>query len=258
MYLTEIQAELDKSIVSHEIFTEEDISNLPAPVQRYFRWCGFICKEKMANAEIIWDDVNFRMNPKKPWIKVTYEQINFVSEPARMAYINSTMYGVIPFEGRDQYLNGHGNMHGKLLKLVTLFDESGPEMDVSVAVTYLSESLILPTCALQPYISWEAIDLNHVRARFEYKGVQAEGVFTFNDKGEVTKFQTDERYAYIDGKNEKHSWTVELGNYIESNGIKSPSRGKAIWNLPSGEWEYFNGTLKNIIYNNTKSDEPRG
>lgn len=254
MYLAEVQAELSKSIISHEVYKEEDIANLPSPVQRYFKYCGFIGKEKMANAEIVWDDVNFRMSPKKPWIKVRYEQINFVSEPARLAYINSTMYGVISFEGRDKYLSGQGNMLGKLLRIVTIFDAIGPEIDISAAVTYLSESLILPTCALQPYIRWEDVDLNHARASFEYKGVKAECVFTFNDKGEVTKFETDERYAYIEGTTEKHRWTVEMSNYIENNGIKSPSRAKVLWNLPGGDWEYFNGTLKHIIYNSTKNN----
>ncbi|HWR44292.1 MAG TPA: DUF6544 family protein [Sporomusa sp.] len=125
MYLSEVQAELDKSIVSHEVFKEEDISTLPEPVQRYFRHCGYIGKAKMTKAKFVWDNVNFKMRPNKPWIKIKYEQYNFVLEPARLAYIYSTMFGVIPFEGRDKYLNGQGNMLGKLLKKVTVFNEPG-------------------------------------------------------------------------------------------------------------------------------------
>jgi len=255
MYLSEVQTELNKSIVSHEVFKEEDIATLPAPVQRYFRYCGYIGKEKVANAKLVWDDVNFKMSPDKPWVKIKYEQYNFVSEPARLAYIYSTKFSIVPFEGRDKYLNGQGNMLGKLLKKVTLFDVKGAEINVSAAVTYLSESLVVPACALQPYIRWEAIDPNHAKASFEYEGVKAEGIFTFDDKGELTKFETDERYMDNGkGTSEKHKWTVEASNYIERGGIKLPSRLKATWNLPDGDYEYFNGTLKDIVYNSTKNN----
>jgi hypothetical protein len=255
MYLSEVQAEINKSIVSLEVFKEEDIAALPAPVQQYFRYCGYIGKGKMANAKLVWDDVNFKMSPDKPWVKIKYEQYNFVLEPARLAYIYSTMFGIIPFEGRDKYLNGQGNMLGKLLKHVSLFDVAGNEMNISAAATYLSEALAVPACALQPYIRWVAIDQYHAKANFEYKGVKAEGIFTFNDKGELTKFETDERYMYINkGTTEKHRWTAAASNYIEKNGIKRPSKLKAIWNLPNGDYEYFDGTLKDIVYNSTKSN----
>lgn len=252
MFISEVQTELDKSIVSHEVFKEEDIAALPEPVQRYFRYCGYIGKEKMANANIVWDDVNFKMRPDKPWCKIKYEQYNFVSEPARIAYIYSKMFGIIPFEGRDKYLNGQGNMLGKLLKKITLFDVTGAEMDVSVAVTYLSEALIVPACALQPYIKWEAIDQNHAKARIDYRGVKAEGIFTFNDKGEFTKFETDDRYMNTGNGNEKHRWTAEASHYIDKRSIKIPSSLKANWNLPDGDYEYFDGTITDIVYNSTQ------
>ena len=255
LYISEVQTELDKSIVSGEVFREEDIAAFPAPVQRYFRYCGYIGKEKMVNARLVWANVNFKMSPDKPWFKIKYEQYNFVLEPARLAYIYSTKLGIIPFEGRDKYLNGRGNMLGKLLKKITLFDVTGTEMDISAAVTYLSESLAVPACALQPYIRWEAMDFNHAKAGYEYEGVKAEGIFTFNDKGEFTKFETYERYMNSGkGTSEKHKWTIEASNYIEEAGIKIPSKLKAIWNLPNGDYEYFNGTLKAIVYNSTKSN----
>jgi hypothetical protein len=56
MFLSEVQTELDKCNVTNEVFTEEEISNLPEPVQRYFRYCGYIGKEKMTNARFVWDD----------------------------------------------------------------------------------------------------------------------------------------------------------------------------------------------------------
>lgn len=250
MYMTEVQNELDKSTFSHEIFRKEELSNLPAPVQRYFKYCGYIGKEKMANAEIVWDDVNFKMSPDKPWMKIKYQQYNFAAEPTRFAYIYTKMFGVIPFEGRDLYRDAQGNMLGRLAEVITLFDSKGNEMNMSAAVTYLSESLIIPSCALQKFIHWESIDQNHAKASIEYLGVKAEGIFSFDNDGKFIKFMTDERYMDTgNGKSEKQKWTVVVDTYTDNNGLKIPSKMKAVWNLYNGDYEYFNGTITDIVYN---------
>jgi hypothetical protein len=251
LFLSEVQSELEKSKISTEVFKEEDIAKLPEPIQRYFRYCGYIGKKKMSSAKLVWKDVNFKMGVDKPWFKIKYQQYNFVSEPGRIAYIYSKMFGIIPFEGKDEYLNGKGNMLGKLLKKITLFDVKGDEINVSAAVTYLSESLIIPTCVLEKFISFEPIDHNHVKGIIEYMGIKAEGIFTFNDNGEFTRFETETRYMDSGkGTSEKHKWTAEAGNYISNNGIKIPSELKGVWNLPNGDYEYFNGIVCEITYDN--------
>ena len=160
------------------------------------------------------------------------------------------MYGIIPMEAKEEYLNGQGTMLGKLLRIVTLFDNKGSETDASQALNYLSESLFVPTCALQSNIIWQSIDQNHAKAIYEYKGVKVEAIFTFNDRGEYTMFETDDRY--MDTKGNKPKWTAEVSNYVEKDGIKIPSKLKAIWHLPTGDFEYFNGTLSNIVYDSAK------
>ncbi|AJQ25667.1 DUF6544 family protein [Pelosinus fermentans] len=255
IFLSNVQTELGKCKASNEVFTEEDISNLPTPVQRYFRYCGYIGKEKMSNAKFIWNDVNFKLARNRPWTKMSVQQYNFASEPGRITYMYIKMFGLIPMEANEAYLNGQGTMLGKLLKKVTIFDNKGSETNVSQAINYLAESLFVPTCALQQNIIWQAIDQNHAKAIYEYKGVKVEGVFTFNDKGEYTNFETDDRYMDTgSGTFSKNKWTAEVSNYVEKNGITIPSDLKAIWNLPTGDYEYFNGTLTNIVYNNTTAN----
>jgi hypothetical protein len=64
----------------------------------------------MNGAKLVFGDVNFKMNVNKPWIKIKYKQYNFIPAPSRVVYIYSRMFGIIPFEGRDKYQNGQGNM----------------------------------------------------------------------------------------------------------------------------------------------------
>lgn len=119
----------------------------------------------------------------------------------------------------------------------------------------MSECLIVPSYALQKYINWEAADQNHAKVSIEYNGTKTEGVFTFYDKGEFTQFETEQRYFDTGkGKSVKHKWTAVVDSYIEKNNIKIPSKMKAVRNLPNGDYEYFNGIITDIVYNNKKAD----
>jgi len=250
LYTSEVKAELEKTEFTNTTFTEADIALLPKPVQRYFRYCGYLGKQKMSNAKIVFEDVDFISNGKE--LKLQSEQYNYVSEPARIAYLSSKVMGIIPFEGRDKYQNGRGSMVGKLMKIITLFNVTGPEMDQSALVTFLAESLIVPNAALQNYIKWEEINSNKAKAIMNYGGIEVEGVFTFNDKGEFIRFETDDRYMDKgNGVIEKESWTAEIDNYIERDGIRIPGRMKGIWNLSEGDLVYFDGNITDISFDNS-------
>lgn len=247
LYTTEVKAELGKTGFTNQTFTEADIASLPVPVQRYFRYCGYIGKPKMSNAKIVFENADFISNGKE--LKLRSEQYNFVSEPARIVYLSSKVMGIIPFEGRDKYQNEKGSMIGKLMKIITLFDVTGPEMDQAALVTFLAETLIVPNTALQDYIKWEEIDNNKAKAIMNNGGIKVEGIFTFNDKGEFIKFETDDRYMDKgNGVIEKERWTAKVDNYVERDGIRIPGRMKGIWNLSEGDLVYFDGNITDISF----------
>ncbi|MDK2981770.1 MAG: hypothetical protein PWQ55_2117 [Chloroflexota bacterium] len=230
------------------LFSKEDIKDLPSPVQRYFTSCGYIGTPKMTHIRIDYQDVDFLFNKDK-FIKIDYTQYNFASEPNRIAYIDSSMYG-IPFEGLDSFLDGHGSMKGVLAKLFTLFNQTGDAMDQSSLVTYLSEVLFIPSLAIQNSIQWEEMDDLHAKATISYYGKTVSGIFTFRDNGEMSSFETDDRFAVAtDGSSERIKWSVTCDDYVEIDGIKKPTNFKAIWHYDSGDLIYFDGKGEISAYN---------
>ena len=220
-------------------FSEEDLIGLPAPVQRFFKSCGYLGTPKMSYARASFRDVNFKMSDDKT-IKINYVQYNFVEKPERFAYIDSRVYGV-PFEGFDSYENGSGSMKGTLGKVITLFDQQGTDMNKSCLVTVLAECFLVPGMALQNYISWQDIDDTHARARISYYNISASGVFTFNEKGEVISFRTSDRTSVdMDGTAREAEWSAIYSDYKDNNGIRQPSVLISIWHYPEGDFVYFN------------------
>lgn len=251
LFLSEVNQEIEKNLSENpEILTDADIAHLPIPIQTYFHYCGYIGKPKMYNVIVDWEDVRFKMSPKKDWIHLQCYQFNSVIEPTRIVYMSTKMFGVIPFEGKDKYHEGHGNMLIKLLKLFTVSNSKGKEMDEAALVTVLAEALFVPTYALQPYIKWTTIDNHCVKGTIYYNQTEVSGLFYFNDSGEYIRFETyDRHYSEKGTEFKKVKWTGICGEYKEKNGIKYISGFKGVWNLDTGDYEYFKGTIRNITYN---------
>ncbi len=251
LYLSEVRKELTRySSYENDIITQKNIASLPEPIQKYFLHCGYIGKEKMINAEVEWKEAYIKMSPDKNWMRLNCYQFNSVPEPTRIVYMKSSILGIFPFEGRDKYQDGRGNMLIKLLKFIKVADAKGKEMDESALVTILAEALLVPTYALQDYIEWTAIDSNTAKAVIRYNNTEVSGQFYFNDQGEFIRFETVDRYYSERGTEyKKLRWSIVAGSYIKKSGMRFPTDLKAIWRAEQGDFEYFRGTITDIKYN---------
>lgn len=231
------------------VFEAEEFSHLPIAIQRYIENCGYIGTPKMSYLRMEYRDVDFMQGRTGPALKIDYTQYNFVSEPSRMALIDSSMFGV-PFEGYDYYQNGVGGMKGVIAKGITLFDQTGSDMDKACLATYLAESLFAPSIILQNCISFEEISDYEAKATISYKGQTASGIFTFNEQYEYVSFTTNDRgVTNPDGTMEYIPWSAVCGEYcVYESGIKYPTKFKAIWNYEDGDFVYFDGLISTVSY----------
>lgn len=251
LFQSEVDKELKKYTNSSEAFIlEKDMAALPSPVQKYFRYAGLIGKEKAHYALIEWEEFFLKMDPEKDWTKMKCIQYDFVDEPARLAYMRTNLGGIVPFEGRDKYQDAHGNMLIRRMKLFTLGDSKGKEMDDAALVTLLAEAMFIPSYALQPYITWTAIDERSAKATIRNGATEVSGIFYFNDSGACIRFDTDDRYfSEKDGSYTKTKWSVIIGNYVEKDGVLIPSEVSTVWHLQNGDYTYFKGKVAGIKYN---------
>lgn len=234
---------------TNEEFTEDDFAHLPTAVQKYIKNCGYIGTPKMSYLKMEFNNVDFKQGKNGPSLKIDYTQYNFINEPCRMALIDSSMFG-IPFEGYDYYQNGTGGMQGVIAKAITLFDQTGADMDKACLATFLAESLFAPTILLQDYITFEEISDYEVRATITYGGQTASGIFTFNEQNEMISFTTNDRaVAGTDGSMEYVPWSGLCSEYqVSASGIKYPSKIQAVWNYTDGDFIYFDGVISEVSH----------
>lgn len=252
VFRSEVDSELDKYSPGKPVYlTAEDIAHLPQPVQRYLNYCGLVGKEKIRNAQVVWEEFYLKMDPAKDWTTVKCSQFNNVIAPARIAYMHAYMNGFIPFSARDKYQDGSGNMWVRAASLFTVYDVKGPEMDRSALVTVLAEALFIPGYATEKYITWEPVDSLSAKATLTYNNMAVSGIFYFNEKGEFIRFESSDRYYYEadKGTSKNIKWSAETGSYKENNGIKFPTELKATWHTDTGDYTYARGTIAAFRYN---------
>jgi hypothetical protein len=83
-------------------------------------------------------------------------------------------------EARDRLIAGKGNMLIKLWSTLKVGDASGPELDQGALMRWLSEVPWFPQGFLHGSVKWTEIDAHSAKASVSYKGVEASGVFHFD------------------------------------------------------------------------------
>jgi hypothetical protein len=249
-YKAEVMEGLERTgKMERQVVTEEDIKDLPGPVQKYLRYVGVVGKEKVHNVRIAFDG-EFKTNPEKDWTKVAVAQHSFLDDPTRLYFIKLSMSGV-PVIGLHHYESGEAMMLIKLAGLFTVADGRGPEMNQGETVTVFNDMcLFMPATLIDKKIQWEEIDPLTVKATFENKGNRIAALLYFNEKGELINFVSDDRYYSPTGTTyQQVTWSTPIKDYREMNGVKIATYGEAIWHFPEGDYCYARVNVKEIEYN---------
>ena len=248
-FISDVNNLSEKVITNDDVFSEDDFLHLPDLLQKYIQYTGYIGTPKMSLMKIDYQDVDFVLGKDGKKLKINYTQYNYVDEPSRLAMIDTSLFG-IPFQGYDYYNNGMGGMKGVIGKIITLFDQTGADMDKACLATFLAEALLMPTVLLQDYISFEELEPLKLKATITYWGQTTSGVFTFNENYEMISFYTEDRaMTDTDGTKTTLPWSAICGDYQESeSGIKYPTTFKAVWHYPDEDFVYFDGRIDRLFY----------
>lgn len=242
-------AELRKSraLVKKIYGGKKSILDLPNALQHFLIQSGFTAYPKLHSVEIHWRNTFLKFSANADWKPITCSQYNFLPDPIRLVYMKAKLMGIFNIEAMDSFRHGEGHMRISALGLFHIADSKGGEMNRSELVTILAETMIIPDYALHSYMRWEEIDHYTLRGTIDYFGLNASGIFYFNDNFEMIRFETNDRYQAKKGNGFKQTkWTAEASNYIKKNGIKFPTAFTATWNQDANDYCYFRGEVAAI------------
>jgi len=241
-----MKSELDKDIenlfadsknISDKVYTSNQIKDLPIPVQRYFKYS---LKENQPYVSYVRLQHGGYFKAGEKWVSIKGEEYFTVKKPGFVWSGKVTF-----FSAKDVYIDGMGNLKVKLLSLIKIVDAKGKETDQGELLRWLGEATLFPTALLpSENLQWEPIDNNSAKVIFTDENLTIEGVFYFNEEGQITQFKT-KRYK----DNTLENFTGYCGDYRTVDGMKVPFYLEATWNLESGDLSYAKFKIDRIEYN---------
>jgi hypothetical protein len=224
----------------------DEVERLPAPVARWLSTAGVVGRERPRS---VWlqQTARLRTEPDGAWMPCTAEQQFRIDRPGFVWSVRARMLGILPIDGRDSYLDGHGRMLIKALSLWTVVDAADARVDQGTLLRYLGELVWFPAAALEPYIQWQALDAARARATMSYAGITATATFEFAQDGRVTRVSA-ERYMGGGSDAVLRPWTIPLRAWQRLDGIVVPVEGDVTWQLESGPFNYYNFRVTALRY----------
>ncbi|MCR4399299.1 MAG: hypothetical protein QHH05_03330 [Syntrophomonadaceae bacterium] len=229
-----------------EVIGEEELAQLPPPVQRYLRFSGVIRRPRVAGLRLQ-QSGEFRLGPDKKWMPFTAEQFYRVDPPGFAWYARMRMTPGLPIRVEDRYAQGRGSVRASLLGVIPMARGLGPEIDQAALLRYLNEMMWFPTALLQHRVTWEAIDDVSARATITDGDTSVSGVFHFDGQGRLVNFVA-QRYRMVNGGFSLDTWSTPILEYAEFDGFRLPAEGNAVWNLPEGDFVYAHIRVRGISY----------
>ncbi len=234
-------------------YSLKDIENLPAPVQRYFR---YVLKDGQEYIRFVRMKAigQFRRPGQKEWTKMNTRQY-FTANPPGMIFDAVMKQGPVWFDVRDKYWRGKGGMFVNMLSGFNVLKEDDiKELNETTFLRWIGEAVMFPTALLPgEYIKWKPADMNSAELVITDGNNTGTYKFYFNDRGEIVKYESDNRYDKIDGKFQKAGSVAVRSHYKELNGIKVPTKFLLTRILPDGTHEEFwKGEVTDISYNMLK------
>jgi hypothetical protein len=225
------------------VVTEQMLADLPEPVRRYLRYAGVVGKP---SPRTVWLHQKGRMRPGpgQPWMPLAAEE-HYSVQPPGFVWAGTLRLGGLPVgRARDMYAGGKGRMLVKVASLWPVVDASGEQTDQGSMMRYLSEMIWFPAAFLGDNIAFETIDDTSARVTLTDHGRTAAGTLVFDREGRLTDFVA-KRYRTPDASSPE-AWSTPITGYGEYEGLKLPSRGKAIYRLPGGDFEYIEVTITGL------------
>jgi len=239
-----------QSKVERTVVTEEDIRDLPEPVQRYLRYAGIIGRQRAAFVRLKQTGA-MRPKPDGKWFPLKAEEYYTVDNPGFVWRGRMAISPLISAEAQDMYLNGQGNMHVKLMSAINIVNAKGKDMDEASLMRYFNEMQWFPSSLVSGNVKWEAIDANSARSTLTDRGVTVSALFCFDKEGKITNFIAERGRSTDGGKVVRTKWSTPISEYgTYGNGLRLPIKGEAIWHLDSGEFSYIKLEITEVEYDN--------
>jgi uncharacterized protein DUF6920 len=147
---------------TNQAFTEDLVSDLPAPARRYLLH-AILPGTPLASSVSLEMRGTMRLKPGQKWMRMKARQI--IAPPKGFMWRAEVGEGLMRFGGGDHYANGSGRVRFWLWRVIPLVEQEGPDVSRAALGRLVCETIWMPSSLLpQRGVKWEALDDVSARA----------------------------------------------------------------------------------------------
>jgi hypothetical protein len=231
-------------------YSTDELTGLPAPVQKYFR-AVLTDGQPMVAAIEVEHSGTFNMSATgEKWKRFTSTQSVVARRPGFDWEARIEMMPGLKGRVHDAYIAGEGILHATLFGLVSLVNLRGtPELAHGELMRFLAEAAWYPTALLPSQgVLWKAIDDFSAEASLKDGETAVTLLFRFDENGLIKSARSDARGRTFAGAVIPTPWGGQWLKYELRAGMRIPTEGEAAWLLPEGPKPYWRGRITNLRY----------
>ena len=224
-----------------------DIAGLPDPVRRYIERSGAVGVPRPQNMRVVMDAAMYRKPGQAP-MRARSVQYSFFGPPTRLFLMEARMFG-LPVRALHVYRQGAATFTVRVASAVNMVDLSGEQISAAETVTVLNDiCLMAPGALVDPRLTWHAVDDLTAEVTFTNGQHVVSAMLSFNDRGELVDFWSDDRPDSSSGDFVPMRWSTPVSEYQDTAGRHLMLRGSTVYHRPDGPFTYGEFTLRSIEY----------
>lgn len=215
-------------------YSEADVAELPEPVRRYF---ARNLHEGMPHQSCVRvrESGTMRQKPGQPWTEFVAEEYLVANPPGMVWYARSRPLPLVWIDSLRVHLRGRAHVLTKLLSSVSSVDRSDEATRRSTLLRYVAALPLFPGALLPAEDrSWAEDGGNSARLVLKDGALELSGVFFFDELGNITRFETEQRPLLGRSQPTSVRWIVcysEHRAFGSSDDLLLPTKIDAEWEI---------------------------
>lgn len=228
----------------HTVIGEEMLAGLPEPAQRYLRRAGVVGRPLQRGIRLE-QEGRFRSSPQRSPMAVRAVQY-FSADPVGFVWDATFRIAGLPLvRALDSHLDGQGHMLGRALFVWPIMDVRGPKLTQGTLMRHAAEMVWFPSALLGRNVAWRSRDAHSAEMTLSDESEHACVTFHIDADGDVILLE-GQRWGDFDGCFELRTWKVTMAEYATFQGLRVPCSGQVVWELPDGDFPYFDWRITGI------------
>jgi hypothetical protein len=223
--------ELATPTVDPRRFDTADVDVLPPPVARWLRHAITPGAPLLRSAQLTMHG-EIRVGRWLP-----FSAVQVLAPPRGSVWAASAGRRLLRFRGFDRYSRGEGQMRWKVLGAIPVMSAHDDDVTRSAAGRLAGESILVPAAALDPAVTWRAVDDNHATADVRVGGLVHRVTVEVDDDGALRSVWLPRWGDAGGGAYAEQPFGVELDGEATFDGYTIPTRLRAGWGYGTDGWD---------------------